>query len=379
MDTLTTSTVSDDEVVEFGVSDTGLEITDWTDEARGLPDFDDHERVLRVRDANSGLRAFIGLHNRTLGPALGGCRMWPYETEREAMTDVLRLSRGMTLKAAMAGVPAGGGKSVIMGDPRTDKTEALFRAFGRAVDRLGGGYISGEDVGVSVQDMDWAAMETPHMLGSGERGGDPSPTTAYGVFVGLKAAVRHRLRRGSLDGVVVAVQGLGHVGMSLCQLLRREGAELIVSDIDDAAVERATTEFDATSVAPQDVYDVDAEVLAPCALGAVINDETVPRLRVAVVAGAANNQLLADRHGEMLKQHRILYAPDYVINAGGLIALSLNLTPDGYTAERALSLTSRIGDTLAEIFSRADAEDRPTNEVADKIALERVRNVAHGA
>ncbi len=376
MDTLTTSTVSGDEIFDTAISSTGMNMTDWTAEARGLPDFDNHERVIRVSDTDSGLNAFIGLHDLTLGPALGGCRMWPYETETEAVTDVLRLSRGMTLKSAMAGVAAGGGKSVIIGDPRTDKTEALFRAFGRAVDRLGGRYISGEDVGVSVQDMDWAASETPYMLGSGERGGDPSPTTAYGVFVGLKAAVRHRLRRDSLDGVVVAVQGLGHVGFSLCELLRREGAELIVTDIDESALARAKTEFDAAAVATEDIYDVDAEVFAPCALGAILNDDTVPRLRVAVVAGAANNQLLADRNGEMLKQHRILYAPDYVINAGGLIALSLQRTPNGYTAERALSLTARIGDTLAEIFSRADDEDRPTNAVADNIALERVRNAA---
>ena len=376
MDTLTTSTDPGDEIFDTGDSSNGLTMSDWTAKARGLPDFDDHERVIRVSDADSGLKAFIGLHDRTLGPALGGCRMWPYETETEAVTDVLRLSRGMTLKSAMAGVEAGGGKSVIIGDPKTDKTEALFRAFGRAVDRLDGCYISGEDVGVSVQDMDWAASETPYMLGSGERGGDPSPTTAYGVFVGLKAAVRHRLRRDSLDGVVVAVQGLGHVGYSLCELLRREGAELIVTDIDQSAVERAKTEFDAKAVAIDDIYDVDAEVFAPCALGAILNDDTVPRLRVAVVAGAANNQLLADRNGEKLKQHRILYAPDYVINAGGLIALSLARTPDGYTAEQALSLTARIGDTLAEIFSRADSEDRPTNTVADSIARERVRRAA---
>ncbi len=376
METIMTSTVSSDENFDTAISSTGMIMSDWTAEARELPDFDNHERVIRVSDTDSGLKAFIGLHDLTLGPALGGCRMWPYETETEAVTDVLRLSRGMTLTSAMAGVAAGGGKSVIIGDPRTDKTEALFRAFGRAVDQLDGRYISGEDVGVSVQDMDWAASETPYMLGTGERGGDPSPTTAYGVFVGLKAAVRHRLRRDSLDGVVVAVQGLGHVGFSLCELLRREGAALVVTDIDESALERAKTEFDAEAVATEDIYDVDAEVFAPCALGAILNDDTVPRLRVAVVAGAANNQLHADRNGEMLKQHRILYAPDYVINAGGLIALSLARTPDGYTAERALSLTARIGDTLAEIFSRADDEDRPTNAVADNIALERVRNAA---
>jgi len=374
METITTSAVSSDVDFDTATSGDGLTLTDWTAEARDLPDFASHERVIRISDTDSGLRAFIGLHDLTLGPALGGCRMWAYETETAAVTDVLRLSRGMTIKSAMAGVAAGGGKSVIIGDPRTDKTEALFRAFGRAVDRLDGRYISGEDVGVSVQDMDWAAIETPNMLGSGERGGDPSPTTAYGVFVGLKAAVRHRLRRDSLDGVVVAVQGLGHVGFSLCELLRREGADLVVTDIDETAIKRAKSKFDAKAVGIEDIYDVDAEVFAPCALGAVINDETVTRLRVAVVAGAANNQLLADRNGEILKQRRILYAPDYVINAGGLIALSLQLTPEGYTAERALSLTARIGDTLAEIFSRADHEGRPTNAVADSIALERVRN-----
>ena len=376
METITTSTVSSDDDHGTATSSDGLILIDWTAEARGLPDFDDHDQIIRVGDADSGLKAFIGLHDLTLGPALGGCRMWPYDNETEAVTDVLRLSRGMTLKSAMAGVAAGGGKSVIIGDPKTDKNEALFRAFGRAVARLEGRYISGEDVGVSVQDMDWAAKETQHMLGTGARAGDPSPTTAYGVFVGLKAAVRHRLRRDSLDGVVVAVQGLGHVGFSLCELLHREGAELVVTDIDAAAIERAQSKFGAKAVAIEEIYDVDAEVFAPCALGAIINDDTVTRLRVAVVAGAANNQLFVDRNGETLKQRRILYAPDYVINAGGLIALSLELAPEGYSAEKALSLTARIGDTLAEIFSRADSEDRPTNVVADSIALERVRNAA---
>lgn len=227
METITTSTVSSDDDYGTATSSDGLTLTDWTGVARGLPDFDDHERIIRITDTDSGLKAFIGLHDLTLGPALGGCRMWPYDTETESLTDVLRLSRGMTLKSAMAGVAAGGGKSVIMGDPKTDKNEALFRAFGRAVAQLDGRYISGEDVGVSVQDMDWAAQETEHMLGTGARAGDPSPTTAYGVFVGLKAAVRHRLRRDSLDGAVVAVQGLGHVGFSLCELLHREGASTL--------------------------------------------------------------------------------------------------------------------------------------------------------
>lgn len=348
-------------------------ITDITATLYMLPDFDNHREVYLVTERLSGLRAIIALHDTTLGPALGGCRMWPYATEAEAVTDVLRLSRGMTYKAALAGVRAGGGKSVIIGDPATDRTEALFRAFGRALNRLEGRYYSGEDVGVSVENMNWTATETPYILGSGDRGGDPAPITAWGVYVGIRAAVRHRLRRDSLDGLTIAVQGMGHVGAELCAMLHEDGAALIVTDVNAAAVEAGVRQFGATAVGPDEIYGVEADIFAPCALGAVINDETVPRLNCAVVAGCANNQLAEARHGEALRLNNILYAPDYVINSGGLIAFSLVLTPEGFSVERAREVTAGIGGTLAEIFTRADTEGAATSEIADRMAIERVK------
>lgn len=353
-------------------------LTDITASLQGYPDFDGHERVLRVTDPESGLRAFIALHDTTLGPAMGGCRMWPYENDEAALTDVLRLSRGMTYKSAMAGVAGGGGKSVIIGNPAADATEALFRAFGRAIDSLGGRYYTGEDVGVSVENMNWAASETPYVLGSGDRGGDPGPVTAHGVFVGIRAALRHRFGHDGLDGVTVAVQGMGSVGAGLCDLLYQGGARLVIADVNEAAVSEGVRRFKADVVAPSEIYDVEAEVFAPCALGAVINDDTVGRLRCATVAGSANNQLHEDRHGELLRQRNILYAPDYVINAGGIIALSIVLSRAGYSLDRALDLTTGLGDTLAEIFTRAEAEGIATSAIADRMAVERVHANPHG-
>ncbi len=371
MDTLSTAVQSDGEDVAPDAAAPVL--TDITDDLRSMADFDDHENVYHVEDAASGLNAFIALHDSTLGPSLGGCRMWPFATEEEAITDVLRLSRGMSYKAALSGVECGGGKSVIIGDSKTDKSEALFRAFGRAVDSFGGRYYSGEDVGVTMQDMDWAGQETNYVFGTDDRGGDPVPTTAYGVQVGIKAAARHRLGSEDLSGLTIAVQGLGHVGNELCALLRRDGASLVVSDMDPDAVLRAVLAYGAMPVEPDEIYGVEADVFAPCALGAVINDDTLPRLKCAIVAGSANNQLAQARHGEALQQNRILYAPDYVINAGGLIAFSLWLTPEGYSQERGDALTARIGGTLATIFKRADKENAPTNSVADRIAVELIR------
>ena len=351
------------------------EIEDVTDQARKLPDFENHEQILRISEPTSGLRAFIALHDRTLGPALGGCRMWPYASEDEAMTDALRLSHGMTLKAAMAGMKVGGGKSVIMGDSRTDKSETMFRAFGIALNMLEGKYVTGEDVGVSVQDVDWMKSESRFAVGGTVGGGgDPSPMTAYGVHTGIKASVAHRLRRSNLAGLTVAVQGLGKVGYDLCRRLHADGAKLIVADINDAAVAQAKTEFGATAVGTDDIIRADADVFAPCALGAVLNDETIPRLKSVVVAGSANNQLLDDRHGESLRSYGILYAPDYVINGGGLIAVAMEIAPGGYDDERVRRKTGQIGDTLAEIFARADAEKVATNVVADRIAMERIES-----
>jgi leucine dehydrogenase len=338
------------------------------------PAFDQHEQVNFFYHRDSGLKAIIALHDTTLGPALGGCRMWPYASEADAITDVLRLSKGMTFKAAMADLPYGGGKTVIIGDPRTDKSAALFRALGRAIDTLGGRYYTGEDVGTGPTDMDRAHEETPYVLGSTRGGGsgDPSPVTARGVWLGIRAAVAHKLQRSDLAGVRVAIQGLGHVGYNLARLLAQDGARLIVADIDQARVERAADELAAKVVDVDAILSTACEVLAPCALGGVLNDDTIPQLGCQIVAGAANNQLLEDRHGAALHARGILYAPDYVINAGGLINIALELQPGGYDRGRALAQVAAIGTTLAEVFERAAGAGLPTHEVADRIARERI-------
>lgn len=341
-------------------------------------DFDAHEQVIFCADADAGLRAIIAIHDTTLGPALGGCRMWPYASDAEALTDALRLSRGMTYKSAMAGLPLGGGKSVIIGNPRTGKSEALLRAMGRSVERAGGRYIVAEDSGTSVADMKVMAQETAHVSGihdkatgdGGHRSGDPSPATAYGVFTGLKAAVRHRLGRTDLDGLTVAVQGVGNVGGHLARLLKDAGARLILADIDTARVTVLARELGAEVTTVERIFDAAADVFAPCALGSVLNDDTIPRLRCAVVAGAANNQLGRPHHGEEIRRRGILYAPDYVINAGGIIDIHHERT--GYNPEKAIRHIEAIGPTLAEIFARADTEGQPTGAIADAMARERI-------
>lgn len=337
------------------------------------PAFDDHEQVIFFYDRDSRLKAIVALHDTTLGPAVGGCRMWPYASDADALTDVLRLSKGMTFKAAMADLPYGGGKTVIIGDPKTDKSEALFRALGRSIESLGGRYYTGEDVGTSPTDMDWATEETSYVLGSTRGGGsgDPSPVTARGVWLGIRAAVKHRLDR-DLAGVRVALQGLGHVGYNLARLLAQDGAQLIVADIDPGRIERAADELAAKAVGVEAIVGVECDVLAPCALGGTVNDHTIPRFACRIVAGAANNQLLEDRHGAALHARGILYAPDYVINAGGLINIAQELQAGGYNRERALAQVETIGTTLAEIFERAKREGLPTHEVADRIARERI-------
>lgn len=339
-----------------------------------LRDFDNHEQVSFAADPETGLRAIIAIHDTTRGPALGGCRMWAYAGEAEAIRDVLRLSRGMTYKNALAELPFGGGKSVILGDPRTAKTPALMRAMGRAVDRMCGRYIVAEDVGTTVADVVEMHRCTRHVAGLPvEQGGsgDPSPATAFGVFTGMRAAVQYRLRRNTLDGLRVSVQGLGHVGWHLCQHLAEAGARLIVTDIRRDSVERAAAQFDATPVAPNDIYDVEADVFAPCALGAILNDDTVPRLKVAVVAGAANNQLAESRHGAMLADRGILYAPDYAINAGGVINISYEIR-GRYDRAACFQHIARIYDTMMAIFARAEAEGIPTHLAADRLAEERL-------
>jgi leucine dehydrogenase len=339
-------------------------------------DFDDHEQVVFASDVETGLRTIIAIHNTVRGPALGGCRMWAYASEGDAVRDALRLSRGMTYKNALADLPFGGGKSVIIGDARSQKSPELMAAMGRAVDRLAGRYIIAEDVGTSVEDMAVVRNITRHVAGLKDGGsGDPSPATARGVFMGIRAAVDYRLRRNSLDGLRVVVQGLGNVGWDLCRQLADEGVRLSVSDIRQDHVERAVETFGAAPIDTDSIFDVEADVFAPCALGAVINDNTLPRLKVAVVAGSSNNQLAEDRHGALLAERGILYAPDYVINAGGVINISHEFGPSGtgYDRTTAFAHVDRIHDTLMTIFKRADADGVPTNVAADRIAEERFK------
>jgi leucine dehydrogenase len=346
----------------------------------GSRGFDDHEQVAFFRDADAGLQAIIAVHNTNRGPALGGCRMWPYTSEDEAIRDVLRLSRGMTYKSAVSNLPLGGGKAVIIGNARTDKTPERLRAMGRAVDRLGGRYIVAEDVGTSVADIRIIGEETVHVAGildkqtraGGIRSGDPSPATAHGTFFGLRAAVKYKLGRDDLDGLRVAVQGVGNVGFRLAKQLREAGARLWVSDIYEDQVKRAVDELAATAVGSDDIYAQDVDVFAPCALGAVINDATLPQLRAKVVAGAANNQLSEDRHGKELMGRGILYAPDYVINAGGIIDISYE-RGGTYDRDAAVAHIEGIYDTLIEIFERSTTEGLPTNLIADIVAEERFR------
>jgi leucine dehydrogenase len=342
-------------------------------------DFDGHEQVIFCSDPSVGLKAIIAIHNTNLGPALGGCRMWPYADEAEAVRDVLRLSRGMTYKSAISNLRLGGGKSVIIGNPRTGKTPDLMRAMGRAVERLAGRYIAAEDSGTGCADIKVMAEETRHVAGvhdkptaEGMRSGDPSPATAYGVFVGLRAAVRHRLGRDDLDGLKVAIQGVGNVGFRLARHLKEAGAQLWVTDIYEDQVRRAVDELGAIAVGADEIFALDVDVFAPCAMGSVINDASLSHLRAKVVAGAANNQLSEERHGRELMKRAILYAPDYVINAGGIIDVSYER--EGFDRDQLVRHIDGIGDTLTEIFERARSEKMPTGLVADQIARERFLN-----
>jgi leucine dehydrogenase len=336
-------------------------------------DFAGHEQVVFVSDRESGLKAIIAIHSTKLGPAAGGCRILPYPDDMAALTDVLRLSQGMTFKNAMAGLPLGGGKSVIIADPDSDKTAALLQAMGRAIEGLGGLYFTGEDVGTSTADMLEIRKTTRYAVGlpvDAGGTGDPSPSTALGCLEGIRAAVSYKLAKASLRGVRVAIQGLGHVGMNLAKLLVEDGAQLIVSDVRKASVDAAVRELGAITADPEDIYDIDAEVFAPCALGAVINDWTLPRIKAKIIAGAANNQLAKPAHGRRLQERGILYAPDYVINAGGIIQLSAEITGDSWeTIERRVRA---IGATLLTVFQTADAERLSTSAAADRIAAERI-------
>lgn len=330
-----------------------------------------HEQLVFWNEPQFGYKGIIAIHDTTMGPALGGTRFWSYESESAAIVDALRLSRGMTYKAAIAGLNLGGGKSVIIGDNKTKDREMIFRAHGRAVDSLKGRYITAEDVGTSPEDMEFVHMETEHVVGMLGKSGDPSPVTAYGVYRGIKACAAFRYGNDSLAERHIAVQGLGHVGYYLCEDLAAEGARLTVTDIDKDRVARVVEDFDATSVDPDSIYGVDADIFAPCALGAVVNDETLEGFKFDIVAGAANNQLARSHHGDGLHGRGILYAPDYAINAGGLINVYGEIHE--WSAERSKRKAGDIYNTLLRIFERAKAENVPTHIAADRVAESRIQ------
>ncbi|MFE4705840.1 branched-chain amino acid dehydrogenase [Peribacillus simplex] len=333
----------------------------------------DYEQLLFCQDKQSGLKAIIAIHDTTLGPALGGTRMWTYASEEDAIEDALRLSRGMTYKNAAAGLNLGGGKTVIIGDPRKDKNEEMFRAFGRYIQGLNGRYITAEDVGTTVEDMDLIHEETDFVTGISPAfgsSGNPSPVTAYGVYRGMKAAAKEAFGTDSLEGKVVAVQGVGNVSYNLCRHLHEEGAQLIVTDINKESVARAVESFGATAVNPDEIYGVDCDIYAPCALGAVINDHTINQIKAKVIAGAANNQLKEPVHGDQIHEKGIIYAPDYVINAGGVINVADELL--GYNRERALKKVETVYDTIERVIEIAKRDQIPTYKAADRMAEERI-------
>jgi len=336
-------------------------------------DFDGHETVAFFHDKASGLRAIIAIHSTALGPACGGTRFYPYTDGEAAAIDALRLSRGMSYKSAIADLPLGGGKAVIIGDPLRDKTEARLLAYADAINALGGRYITAMDVGILPKDMPVIARGTKYIAGydqPGKPGGDSGPPTALGVFVGLKAAVKHRLAADSTKGLTIAIQGLGKVGMNLAKRLHEEGARLIVSDVNAENVKKAVEAFGARAIAPDQIVTCECDVLSPNALGAILNEKTIPQLKARVIAGAANNQLARDDEGAMLAARNILYAPDYVINGGGIIRVAgqINEWSEAEIERRVLN----IANTLSHIFARAAAENAPTNAIAGRIAEERM-------
>lgn len=337
----------------------------------------EHEQIVVCSEPSLGLKAIIAVHDTRLGPALGGVRMWPYENEDEAIRDVLRLSRGMTYKAAISGLNLGGGKAVIIGDPREEKNEALFRAFGRYVDSLGGRYITAEDVGINVQDMEWVRMETKYVTGLPKAiggSGDPSPVTAYGVYKGMKACAQKAYGSDSLEGKRISIQGAGHVSSHLARFLSKEGAELFICDIYEDKVNRLAEEVGAKIVDPDDIYGLDVDIFSPCALGGVVNDDTMDHFKCDIIAGAANNVLEEeDTHGQMLLDNNILYAPDYVINAGGLINVASEL--QGYNEERAHGQASKIYDTILDILTYSEENNTPTFVASNILAEKRMEEV----
>lgn len=337
-----------------------------------------YEQVVRCEDPDSGLRALIAVHDTTLGPALGGLRMWPYASWEDALFDVLRLSKGMTYKSAVAETGLGGGKSVILGNPKTQKSEKLFLAMGRFVESLSGAYITAEDVGTSVEDMVIVRRATKHVTGlphSMGSSGDPSPWTALGCFRGIVACLEEAFGSPEVRGRTVALQGCGHVGRYLAQHLAKAGARLLLADISSERVQEVARETGGTIVDPAEILFTRCDVLAPCALGAVFNDETIPRLKTRVVAGAANNVLLKEEHGQKLRAAGILYAPDYVINAGGIINVSIEVEKGGYDEARSRRKVENIYNALKRVFALSKAKDISTNEASNRLAEE---ILAHG-
>jgi leucine dehydrogenase len=343
------------------------------------PAFDNHERVLFCRDVPTGLFAIIAIHSTALGPAAGGCRLWSYTDDAEALNDVLRLSQGMSYKNAMAGLKFGGGKAVIIKTPEFTGSDALYERFGTFVDTLGGDYITAEDVGMTMDIMQTISRSTRFVTGlppdAGKAGGDPSPKTAFGVFCGIEAATRAKLGRDDLQGLRVAVQGAGHVGYYLCKLLRNAGATLIVSDIDVARVERICDEFDASSAEPEDILFADVDVVSPCALGAILDKDSIPKIQASIIAGGANNQLRTDVDGQRLVDAGILYAPDYVINGGGIINVACEYYGD-VDDDGVMDLVAKIGPRLAGIFEESESSGEPTNQIADRLARRIIADAA---
>jgi leucine dehydrogenase len=335
----------------------------------------EHEQLVFCHNKDAGLKGIIAIHNTTLGPALGGLRMWPYATEQEALDDVLRLSRGMTYKAAVAGLNLGGGKSVLIGDPRTDKSEALFRSFGRFIESMHGRYITAEDVGIDVNDMEYVFQETDNCVGVHQvhgGSGDPSPFTAFGTLQGIRASLQSQFDDEDVGSFSYAVQGVGHVGFELVKLLRNEGAKVFVTDINDKAV-AACVELGCEAVGLDDIYDVDADVFCPTALGAIVNEQTIPRFKFKIVCGAANNQLATDECGDELERRGILYAPDYAVNAGGLMNVSIEF--EGYNRERAKRMMRTIYYNVSKIFQIAERDGIPSWRAADRMAEERIATI----
>ncbi len=333
-----------------------------------------HEQVLFCNDSVTGLKAIIAIHNTVLGPALGGTRMWSYSNEMEALNDVLRLSKGMTYKNSISGLNLGGGKAVIIGDARTMKSEALFRRFGKFVESLAGNYITAEDVGISPADMNWVNMETNHVAGLPGKSGDPSPVTAYGVYMGMKACAKVQFGSDSLEGKTIAVQGVGHVGEYLVKHLSAEKANVVITDIHEETLKRVANEYGVKVVASNEIYDVPMDIYAPCAMGATINDETLSRLNCSIIAGAANNQLaIEEKHGLEVMNRGIIYAPDYTINAGGVINCFSEL--EGLSSEWAHTKAEEIYTTILNIIHRSKEANIPTYQIANKMAEERIAAV----